>query len=1455
MKITRSFTKGRMNKVFDERLIPNGEYIDAMNVRLGSTEESEMGAIENAKGNEQITELEYEGTALSEDAVCIGSMEDTSFNTIYWCVHDPSWKPIDSVETRILDMIVSYDVVNDVLIYNVTSINDGVGTETVLNFDPLYRVNAMDKVDNLLFINDFKNPPRRFNVLTPYYQPSALDINVIVQPPSASPIVELIKQNGQETYLDTRFLCFAYRFKYKNGEYSALSQFSKIAFAPNDFKLNNDTFQNDGMTNAFNSAILEIETGTSNVDGVDIVFKFSNSNVINIIGKYDKAQLGWMDDITVLVLFKNKKVYTTLPEIELFRLFDNVPHKAQAQTIMGNRLMYGNYIEGYNVIDEDGRDCKIQFTTEVISTPVEEEFLIITKSPTTYNIDPSGAEVVNGSTITVNMDNVASDLTAGSRLTLDMTLSHMLYKSTGLLPTTTPSLININISVSVTLQNDYASVALFVASPEFEEAIGETTFTPIDDCGTVDSGNSLTDQINCGSFTPLLPYQGWFKETSGVTADGEGINVSTTGDTFSLSMVAMRYDLTSSPGTFNAVYEYFQVAYAKASFYKEDIGRSLHSKRDYETSIIYMDEYNRSTTSLVSTGNTVYVDPNKSASKNNIRVTIPITQRPPYWATKYKFALKPSELGYETIYSNIFFNENVDGSTYFKLEGDNQNKCSVGDKLRVKKDISGYLDKYVEVTVTDISAQPRNFLESNTELEEPSGLYMQLKSNAFDTDYLGGYINENGLRERETYLLYPIYSENPKYNDGAAISPTNTEFLPWAVPAGSQIEIGISFTGYDIEGNIQTYIYNKTYTSSGNYSNMYDWVQGDNISFYTGEAFSTDGDGITTENIYYDELYDYILGTGSDYITIPGVVSESHRFQFLWYNPDLASPSDPESGQMYLGLRNGNQGTGVFNMVNCSIKILSGGDLFVFETIPTEADPDVFYEDSDVYDIVDGFHTGNIQTQTGTLPAISDLSFFDCFCFGNGVESYKIGDGLTSPSFTLGERFYAVSQEDYKEAERFADITYSGVYNAETNVNKLNEFNLALANFKSLEKSFGSIRVLSGRANDVLTLQEDKISYVLSSKELISSASGGGTITSVPEVLGTQIAKIENFGISNNPESYTEWGYDKFFLDSKRGSLIKLTGSGYDEQLTVISNLGMRSWFRDYLKITPNTQKLGGYDPYMGEYVLAGNLDSLPLEPFIAQCGERIRKTTDVTSVEWDVILSPGSGTCTVNYTISFIPDGGTANVTITYNGTPYTSGDVTGIGSFTFAKVVGVETASVEVTLSDPVTVTYSVTVGCPVDNNPQITQVALSTVDTGINYIHNEFFWTQGTYVSPTQSELVLIQSTDDQINVNQFTTLTGNSGVGMIPPTTGGTVTIRIQSTKRDFDDFTFGSSELKYLLSATELDNSPTGITSMLSAATTLTPLVNPTTGVYYYDITYTQVQAAFKPYIYLIYDYR
>jgi hypothetical protein len=142
VKISRNFAAGRMNKVYDERIIPDGEYINAMNIRMGSTENSEIGVIENTKGNLPLTSLSYiDGTPLSASARCIGAIENSATETLYWFVHDPNF----SVgATGKLDLIVSFNVNTKILTYHVISINDGGGINTTLNFNSSYLITGVD---------------------------------------------------------------------------------------------------------------------------------------------------------------------------------------------------------------------------------------------------------------------------------------------------------------------------------------------------------------------------------------------------------------------------------------------------------------------------------------------------------------------------------------------------------------------------------------------------------------------------------------------------------------------------------------------------------------------------------------------------------------------------------------------------------------------------------------------------------------------------------------------------------------------------------------------------------------------------------------------------------------------------------------------------------------------------------------------------------------------------------------------------------------------------------------------------------------------------------------------------------------------------------------------------------------------------------------------------------------
>ena len=275
---------------------------------------------------------------------------------------------------------------------------------------------------------------------------------------------------------------------------------------------------------------------------------------------------------------------------------------------------------------------------------------------------------------------------------------------------------------------------------------------------------------------------------------------------------------------------------------------------------------------------------------------------------------------------------------------------------------------------------------------------------------------------------------------------------------------------------------------------------------------------------------------------------------FKWIQDSSQGVNDP----LYLGVSSGVKGcnrpwpqTDRTSDLEVELIVFRANTLMVFETEPNDANAELYYDASQSFPISqpDGFHISGVnsdlgdQNQTASQDAVINLNFIDCYTFGNGVESFKIKDQLAGRPFQLGQRTLAVSNQDYKEADRFEGITYSGIFSSNSGVNNLNEFNLGLVNFKDCETSFGPIQKMHPRETDILVLQEDRITYVLSSKNLISDSTGGGVIASIPEILGTQIARIEEYGISYNPESFVSHGYDMFFTDVKRSAVIKLRGT------------------------------------------------------------------------------------------------------------------------------------------------------------------------------------------------------------------------------------------------------------------------------------------------------------------------
>jgi hypothetical protein len=628
--------------------------------------------------------------------------------------------------------------------------------------------------------------------------------------------------------------------------------------------------------------------------------------------------------------------------------------------------------------------------------------------------------------------------------------------------------------------------------------------------------------------------------------------------------------------------------------------------------------------------------------------------------------------------------------------------------------------------------------------------------------------------------------------------------------------------------------------ASADYDNMVSWFEGDNVQVVLNEGVQdVGGDGCEIDNEYITGVYDYPPGSATDAISDPATCTNKYRFA-----------RNTTTNELSLVISGTVRCTGTLarekrrSTIIATFEVFRADSIIIFETEPSDALPDVFFENDLSLPIVNGYHGGNVQTQTALLPAIIDTNFFNCFAFGNGAESYKILDSIIGRTLTFGNRVTAVAAQDYRRIRRFADITYSGVYNFESNVNKLNEFNLGLLNFKYLEVAFGPIFILDGRETDVLVLQEDKISYVLASKNLISDSAGGGAISSVPEILGTQIARTEEFGISFHPESYVQWGYDRFFTDVKRGAVLQLRGN----DLAVISEMGMRTWFRDEFIESFNTQKLGGFDPYLNEYVLSTNSQELPRPLDCLSCG--IGQTFTIPSGDtftYCVDLGQPIGVVNIPYSVS---PSSTAEFTIsvTYDGATETSGLVDESGSLQFDKDKNnVNVATVTITAADPLEIT--VTPRCPVEETLTIVNVTLTSVVDAGKFIHNQYRYTDGTFVSPLQSTLVTFATNDSSPVVSQYDTINGPEGSSGIP--TGGS-TLQIISNKIDFDtfDFVLGQDKFRYLRSNTLYPNTSVGISNLLAASSLVSPITG-SAGLFSGSFTVPSS----GDYLYLIWDYR
>jgi hypothetical protein len=149
---------------------------------------------------------------------------------------------------------------------------------------------------------------------------------------------------------ENSFCRLAYRYKYNDGEYSSLSPWSDLIFEPGEFNYTVEEGHNLGMINLakeIHVTNLINEQTPNDVTSVDLILSSTDSSLAYIVKTINKSfDPEWETD---LVKINSEVMHNTLPEDQILRVWDNVPIKAKSQEVVGNRVVYGNYAQGYDI--------------------------------------------------------------------------------------------------------------------------------------------------------------------------------------------------------------------------------------------------------------------------------------------------------------------------------------------------------------------------------------------------------------------------------------------------------------------------------------------------------------------------------------------------------------------------------------------------------------------------------------------------------------------------------------------------------------------------------------------------------------------------------------------------------------------------------------------------------------------------------------------------------------------------------------------------------------------------------------------------------------------------------------------------------------------------------------------------------------------------------------------------
>lgn len=1295
----RTFIAGKMNQDIDERMLPDGQYRSASNITIEATGGSNMGAAQNALGNEKLFDvsaflLNYRGLVVT-GAKTIGAVKYEPLSLLYWFVTSDQF-----------DGIFEYNQNS-----NTTSLILG-STTNQLNFDSLSLITGVNYIysesGSYLFWTDNLNPPRRINIsrVRGYSIDDSrinIDIDVVLRPPLNSPSIFL----GNDTVvlsnnLEEKFLYFSYRYKYIDNEFSSMSPFSSVAFNAKMLSFDPTTGDNVGMLNKNNIVQIGFETGNQFVKEIQILARDTRSLNVVIIENLNKSELNIPDNSSETFVFRNNKIYATLTSDQVTRMFDNVPLKALAQDIVGNRLIYGNYTQFRDVSD-------LNYTVDYINLSLT-NIATIASPKRTFRSD---RDYEVGIVYSDEYGRLTTVLTSNSG-NLNNNGSNSVF-----IPPTKSSFANSLITTIKSLPPSWATnYRLYIKQSKKDYYnLFPISFQVKGEYRYIQISESDRDKVSVGEYiifktaNALPTYTNKkFKvleiELKAVndlnTNSPAGLYLKIKPDAVSASsFLAEPALITTTSPLFTSINNVSYISQIPYCFPANPI--NVH----YDT-VFYRGGSNVYTSSGNSAPSVTLTKSNPAGRNNNdVRLKVKIVPNP----------LSPNSPSA----THYIINTNID-------------------------------DQNDWLTALPIVNTPINI---NTLVPISTG---NIFLNFSGGNYQVGDVYVFNVRGM---LAQPVRDiKSPRGNDGLPTASYNTYAVPAAMPAPSPNNVA---SPVPTDGNT---VYNYGTLAVGFAGKIYAGAtikikveEGVGGSSNIADSFTTTLPIASREYPSFEEFFwEECSGVTIDVVNPTGTDPNKNRYSFRYTGSQIALNGGPSGRDTWINNPNTTQngvstnksvlffpanitpfGNGNSSMYRCSATLEQAeSPTYIVETVPLDVETPIFHETMKTYPIIGGFHKVgwqyssntaigtiglDLQIQlnssyfhyfevnqeikigvlSGTVYSIIDgktitvqmpstlpvgsgsvLTPFevdqdssssasvilnnlsentDCnaFCYGNGLESYRIRDSFNNSTMKYSIRASTVI-EDYEEEDKFASLCYSGIFRGDSSINRLNEFNLSLANFKNLDKDYGSIQKIYARDSDLLVLHEDKITSVLFGKNLLVDALGGGQVASIPEVLGNQVPYQLDNGISNDPSSFAVNSDNIYFTDAKRGVVIEMIGN---QGIMEISSKGMKNYFRDILTSNLNTQKIGAYDPYYNMYSLTTNDTSN------RKCYLSISKLLTIFSnpgyitsiplfsinsnAEWNIeLIDAGSGTNWLE--LNFEQGNNNSNITVSPSNPPATS-------------------------------------------------------------------------------------------------------------------------------------------------------------------------------------------------------